>query len=307
MTYVPSQRIRRIEAETSNHIPTHVFAQSGRTPARGMPVDRALKRLKTRILQDDNAACFVEREKALRESADQTLPLPLEERYAFQLRFVLERLSTPLTVEEVFAGRAIEAVWERPQAAPPVPGGLGSQGHMTLNWETLLRRGLDAITAEAETNAVRIGTPAALEFAANARNCADAIAAFVRHYAQTARGLAEQTRAAATRQRLTRIADALEEVPMGPAKDFFSALQSIWMVHFLTSCVIGARDFAFGHLDYYLLPYPEADLARGTLDREAATDPMAHFLLKSNEITGTATWNYKSPTEQQEIINRTGY
>jgi trans-4-hydroxy-L-proline dehydratase len=89
-------------------------------------------------------------------------------------------------------------------------------------------------------------------------------------------------------------------VPARPAYDLFSALQSIWLVHLVTSCYAGARDFAFGRMDQYLLPYYEQDLANGSLDRDGAQALLAHFMMKTNEITGTATWNHQpKPTPCQ--------
>ena len=140
----------------------------------------------------------------------------------------------------------------------------------------------------------------ARQFAVNARACLETIADYCRRYAQAARELSQEVDCPSAQPRLQRIADALSVVPMQPATDLFSALQSIWMIHFVTSCIIGARDFGFGHLDHYLLPNLEADLARGAMDQNSATDLLAHFLLKSNEITGSATWNYQSkPTPSQ--------
>ncbi|MCF7854831.1 MAG: pyruvate formate lyase family protein, partial [Candidatus Pacebacteria bacterium] len=249
--------------------------------------------LRARILEGSNAACFIERETALLDCAERVLELPVEQRYAFQLRQVLETVSTPLTAQEVFAGRAVEAVWERAESVAHVPGGRGSSGHVTLDWETLLARGLAGIVDTVESNAERLGTREARQFAANARACVAAVADFARRYARTAQGLAEQATDSAARRRMLRIANALAQVPTQPARDFFAALQSVWLVHFVTSCLIGARDFAFGHLDQYLLPYLERDLNRGAINREQAVTLLAHFLLKSNEITGTATWNYR--------------
>jgi formate C-acetyltransferase len=264
------------------------------------PLTDSLEALKSRILQGDNAACFSEREAVLCDCEKEALELPTEPRYTFQLRRVLETVSTPLAGDEVFAGRAVEAVWDRKEPFSRPPGGLASAGHLTLDWETLLRRGLAAIAADIHCRAESLGTPAARQFAANARLCVEAVAVFARRYSQTAQELAEQADDPAARRRMQRLAAALGKVPMQPAQDLFSALQSIWLVHFITSCIIGSRDFAFGHMDQYLLPYLEADLARGALDREQAVGLLAHFLLKSNEITGTATWNHKSkPTPCQ--------
>jgi len=93
---------------------------------------------------------------------------------------------------------------------------------------------------------------------------------------------------------LRQAADALDLCPAGPARDFFSALQSIWLIHFITSCYSGARDFAFGRMDQYLLPYYRAGLRDGSLSPELGRHYLAHFFLKTKEITGTVTDNYRN-------------
>ncbi len=63
-------------------------------------------------------------------------------------------------------------------------------------------------------------------------------------------------------------------------------------MHMIQSCCIGGRDMAFGRLDQYLWPFYQQGLADGTLSPELARAYLAHFLLKSNEISGTTAWNY---------------
>ena len=82
-------------------------------------------------------------------------------------------------------------------------------------------------------------------------------------------------------------------MPHGLASDYFSALQSIWLVHLLVSCLIGGRDYAFGRMDQYLLPYYHRDIASGRLDRDTAVWFSANFMMKANEITGTASQHFK--------------
>lgn len=236
----------------------------------------AIGRLRERILSSDNRACFIERERLLRDHAAQTRALPEEERYLHEFELLLDGLSTPLDPDDRFAGRMIEARWPYPEPFTRIPGGVGSEGHVTLPMPEILSRGLDGIAAEVSANAARIGTPEARFFERNALGCVAAIRSFCLRYADAADAAGKPEAAAALRQ-----------VPCGPAYDLFSALQSIWIMQFIASTVCGSRDFAPGRLDQYLLPFFMAEP-----DRERARELLAFFLIKFNEITGTATDNY---------------
>jgi len=253
-----------------------------------------LGRLRDRIFEGDNDACYIEREKILREVESEGEHVPPCRRYSFVLARLLSRVSTPIEDDDVLLGRVVEARWDSCASVGDVHRHLmPSKGHLTLDWPTLLSKGLGGVTREAREAAERLGTEEARDFAGNAAVCARAVGDYARSYADSARRRAAQTDRPDVEANLLRAAEALERVPDEPAWDFFSALQSIWLVHLVTSCYVGSRDFAFGHTDRHLLPFYEKGLADGTLDRQAAVALLGHFLMKTNEITGTAAWNYK--------------
>ncbi len=237
-----------------------------------------------KIYAMDNSACFIEREEILRAHAAETLALPLSERYLHQATLLFDGLSTPIEPEDVFAGRMVEARWPHEEPLPRLPGGISSSGHITLAMPKILTEGLDGIIAEVAVNARRINSDEARYFERQARGCVEGIRRFCNRYAD-----------AAEAQGKLEMARALRIVPNKPAYDLFSALQSIWMVQFIFSTIFGSRDFAPGRIDQYLLPF-----YRREPDAEAAKELLAHFLLKFNEITGTATDNYaRKPTPCQ--------
>ncbi|MEI6502478.1 MAG: pyruvate formate lyase family protein, partial [Armatimonadota bacterium] len=248
--------------------------------------------LRDRVFAGDNTHCFLERQRVLAELAPVLDTIPPATRYATILEELLASASTPIASEDVILGRMVEG---------PLPPGLdyhhalpgfGSAGHLTPDWPTLLTRGLAGLAADAREVAQRLDDDEARAFAANTTRCCEAIASFADRYAEVALAAA-QTAAPGRRAQLLRAGDALHAAPVGPAPDFFAALQSIWIVHLVLSCFIGARDFAFGRLDQYLLPLYRQGLAEGSLTPELARAYLAHFLLKMKEITGTTTDSYR--------------
>lgn len=238
----------------------------------------SLRTLRERIFAGDNGACFIERENLLLEYAQETLSLPVRERYAHEFELVLDGVSVPLELDERFAGRMVEGRWGREIRFSRVQGGLGSEGHITLPMERVLAVGLDGLVQEVEENARYKGDGESVWFAEQARRCIEAIRRYAERYAVAAEKLGK-----------SELAKALRIVPYYPAYDLYSALQSIWLVHFVFSTICGARDFAPGRLDQYLLPF-----FRNEASVERREELLSFFLLKFNEITGTTTDNYRT-------------
>ena len=249
-------------------------------------MDAALDRLRGRILDSDNLACFIDREEILRRHAAETLALPANgaARYLAEFEALLDELPTPVDPDDVFLGRMNEARWPHEEKFTRTPRGLASEGHITLPVETVLARGLAGIEADVAASAAYLDTPGARAYEASAKRCISAVARFALRWADAAH-LAGKTRAE----------KALRVVPYRPAYDLFSALQSIWMLQFVTSSICGARDFAPGRLDVLLADHIGRSVAEA--GREETVRLIAFFLIKFNEITGTATDNFaQKPT-----------
>lgn len=238
-----------------------------------------LSELKAMVFRSDDRACFIERERILaaqeREMADYEAP----DRPARIFAKLMAGASTPICPHDYFAGRMVEALPDQGMQAPNVL--ICSPGHMSPDYERLLRLGLGGILAQIEATAARKGDAQSAEFAANARIVVTAIRDYARRYADAARGMG-----------LPQMAQALERVPYEPAYDFYSALQSVWLIHMIASCYVGARDYAFGRFDQYMLPYYRQALAEGCTE-EALTELLAGFFMKTNEICGRATHNHE--------------
>ncbi len=234
----------------------------------------ALDRMRQRHLLSDNNACFIERQHILHACKEETMKLPPIQRYAFQLRQLAEGLSTPLSEDDVFAGSMVEGLWDLPEPLQVRSEFLDSQGHLTIDCVSLLQKGLKGILAEVKANSERIGTDESRDFAAQAESCINSIRHYCLRYADAAVAAGKENMAA-----------ALRTVPFEPAFDFYSALQSVWMMQFVLSAMVGQRDFAIGRIDRWLIPYCSG------YDEEKV-ELLAFFFMKFNEIKGTATDNH---------------
>lgn len=239
-----------------------------------------LKKLREMIFESDDKACFIERERILQRLEEEMRDYTAPDKYAVIFSKLLSEVSTPICDADYFAGRVVEALPDDGMNAPSTL--LCSVGHMSFDYEKLLRVGLKGILAEIEENASRKGDEVSLLFAHNAEIVVVAIHDFAKRYADEAE-----------KKGFDEMAKALRTVPYEPAYDFYSALSGIWLIHMIASCYVGSRDYAFGNFDRYMLPYYEKAIITGN-SREKLTELLAGFMVKTNEICGRCTHNHNT-------------
>ncbi|MBE6632091.1 MAG: hypothetical protein E7623_05255 [Ruminococcaceae bacterium] len=159
-----------------------------------------LNKLKDLIFEMDNKACFIERDRILTRLEKEMADYTSEDKYAIVLSKVLEEVSVPLEDCDYFAGRVVEGLPEEGvKAANEL---LYSVGHMSFDYEKLLRVGLCGILKEIKENAAKKGDALSLSFAKNAEIVINAIHAYSLRYAK-----------AAEEKGFTQMAEALKVVP----------------------------------------------------------------------------------------------
>ena len=241
---------------------------------------RNLDRLKELVFLSDDKSCFIERERILTRLEKEMADYTNDDKYAIILSKLLAEVSTPIESCDYFAGRIVEALPDDGMTAPhPL---LYSNGHASLDYERLLKIGLSGILSDIKDVASKKGDEESLSFAKNAEIVAHAVRDYALRYSKAAeeKGFSEMAR-------------ALSVVPFEPAYDYYSALQSVWLIHMIASGYIGSRDYAFGNFDKYMLPYYEQAIKDGKT-REELTELLAGFMMKTNEICGRHSHNYES-------------
>ncbi len=237
-----------------------------------------LNMLKALVFESDNKACFIERERILNRLEHEMQEYTGHDKYALILSKLLSEVSTPVLECDYFAGRAVEALPDSEMKVPSLL--LCSVGHMSFDYEKVLKMGLKGILKEIKSNAAKKGEAELDLFAKNAEIVVAAIRDYAGRYAETAENMGFYD-----------MAKALRTVPYEPAYDFYSALQGIWIIHFIASCYVGSRDYAFGRFDRYMLPFYKQAIAQGKTKQEII-ELLAGFIIKTNEICGQMPHNY---------------
>ncbi len=147
----------------------------------------------------------------------------------------------------------------------------GSVSHLTIDFADVLKRGLEGLRQDAEAALkVHMGT----EQEPFARSCISCLDSFDRWHARYLKALEGKPEYAANLENL-------KWVPHKPARNFYEAVQSIWMVFaFVRLC---GNWPGFGRIDWLLGDYLKADLASGKLTLEEAREILAHFFIKGCE------------------------
>lgn len=164
-------------------------------------------------------------------------------------------------------------------------------GHMMANYEKVLYKGLKGIKEEVEWYASQLEQPYThfglkrkRDFYKAVTIALDAAIAYAKRYADIARNMAAEEGDPRRRRELERIAEVCERVPENPARDWWEALQSVWMTHLLIHCDVYNVANSLGRFDQYMYRfYKKSVLEEKTMTRDEALELLESFWIKLNE------------------------
>jgi len=174
-----------------------------------------------------------------------------------------ERISGAATL-----GSAIHHVVPATFAGKPI---CSSVSHLTVDFETVLKKGVNGIRKEAEAAFSRYTGTQKEAFARSCLRCLDAFSLWHGRYLAA---LADRPAYKSNYENLTR-------VPFLPATNFYEAVQSIWFTFaFIRLC---GNWPGIGRIDWLLGDYLKKDLETGVLSPDEAREILAHFFIKGCE------------------------
>lgn len=154
-------------------------------------------------------------------------------------------------------------------------GGAAGIGHLAVDLNLVVHRGLEALLAEAEqcnaeeTDSERRVYREAMIIALRA------VIDWAHRYAKAAAEAARSQRDPLIREAFLRLAQACRHVPAKPARNLFEALQAMVFAHLTTAIEGHGMSISIGLPDRVLAPFLD-----GSSDPEYATNLIAAFLLK---------------------------
>ena len=166
----------------------------------------------------------------------------------------------------------------------------GSVSHLTVDFETVLKKGVNFIYAQAETALRQYRGTEKEAFAQSCIHCLDAMKVYHSRYLEE---LKERPEYAENYQNLL-------NVPFSPAGNFYEAVQSVWFTFaFVRLC---GNWPGIGRIDWLLGEYLEKDLAEGKLTVEEAREILAHFFIKGCEWICGGDWGSGDAQHYQNIL-----
>ena len=170
------------------------------------------------------------------------------------------------------------------QVAVFIPTEIGGIGHMLLNYEGILSKGLEWYAREAEERGKAAGDERQVNFYQAAAIACRGVTHFAERYAEEAERLAavgQDVILSHRREELARIAEVSLRVPADPARTFHEALQAMQFVLVAAQIEDYESAFSIGRLDQLLWPYYEADVEAGRLtSEEEALELLQCFYIK---------------------------
>ncbi len=227
---------------------------------------------------------------------------PLE-KYDIAIREIAEKAPLRLVPGERVSGAATLGVAISHLVPATIEGNPlhSSISHLTADFETVLRRGVSAIRADAEC---ALETHKGTEREAFARSCLSALDAFAvwhgRYLNAVREAAADASLDETTRAYFAQTAKNLERVPFGTPTSFHEAVQSLWFT-FAFIRLTGNWP-GIGRIDYLLGDYLERDLAAGVLTIDEAREIFAHFFIKGCEWVRGGNYGSGDAQHYQNIL-----
>ena len=199
--------------------------------------------------------------------------LPAIQRYDLAIDRIVREAPLRICEGELISGAATLGLAIE-HCVPATYGGkrvFASISHLTVDFETVLKKGVDHIRREAEQSLARhLGT----EQEPFLQSCIATLDAFAHWHGRYLAALRDQPEYAENYR-------ALCHVPFAPATDFREAVQSIWFTFaFLRLC---GNWPGVGRIDFLLGDYLKKDLREGKLTLDEAREILAHFFIKGCE------------------------
>jgi formate C-acetyltransferase len=195
-------------------------------------------------------------------------------------------------IDEYFpvAGNGVTMFSQEHQCESPV-------GHFATGYNTAIRKGFKAIKDEAEQKRAEYiaqGMPAdtieKYNFYRAISTVCDGVITLTKRYAKLAAEKAEAETDPARKKELAMMVDGLNRTVEYPARNFYEALQCLYLYQTVLCLDANMHGISFGRVDQYLGDFYDADIEAGRITPEYGQELLDLFYLKVAEMN--KPWSY---------------
>ncbi|MBP3333906.1 MAG: hypothetical protein J6M35_07670 [Clostridia bacterium] len=226
------------------------------------------------------------------------------QKYSVSLKYFLENISIPIDEKDVLVGRMVEESFTEEEEKffqekyMSEPGCFGKpdfvieNGHCSLRWDILFKKGIPALRKEAEywlEYYEKNGNESQIDFERSAIGMYDATIIYLKRSAEECRkfGKIEQ-------------AEIFDKLSVGAPDSFFSAMQLYWTVTFIICAYLASNPtLTLGRPDLFLYDIYKRDIDNNKLTKEEASLIIADFYAKNNLIMGRGEHQISERYEKQ--------
>ena len=171
---------------------------------------------------------------------------------------------------------------------------MSGDGHIIPNYEFVLKVGFGGMAriAQEKLDTVADLTQDQKDFYHAAIISMNAALAYIRRFSRLAKEEAAREEDPKRSAELEAIGTAMEDFMVGGARDFWEAVECVYITHLLMMIESNGHSFSFGRFDQYVRPYYEADIATGKITREKALEIVSHFFVMCNSLNKIRPWDH---------------
>lgn len=161
--------------------------------------------------------------------------------------------------------------------------------HINVDYPRLLAKGYNKIRQEVEEKSSKLditqpGNIHKRDFYTAVSITLRAAVSFAKRHANLARELAAKENNPQRASELNRIAEICDWIPGNPARNFYEAIQFVWLTHVVLMVEGWGPGMSIGRADQYLYPFYKKDLEDGIMTREQARELIGCFCVKMNQM-----------------------
>ena len=170
---------------------------------------------------------------------------------------------------------------------------MSGDGHIIPNHDLVLELGYGGLAKIAEKHLQETNlTAEQKDFYEAVTIAMDAALKFIKRYGALAANLAQDEKNEKRKQELLNMAMMCEHFMEGGAKNFYEAVEAVYLTHLIMMIESNGHSFSFGRFDQYIYPYYKRDVEAGILTKEKALEIVTHFFIMTNSLNKIRPWDH---------------
>jgi formate C-acetyltransferase len=170
---------------------------------------------------------------------------------------------------------------------------MSGDGHIIPEHSFVLAEGYGGIAAIARKHLAQDGLSAEQrDFYRAVIIAMEGALVYIKRLGAAAETGAEKEQDSARKKELENLAAMFKTFMEGGARNFYEAVEAVYMTHLLMMIESNGHSFSFGRFDQYVYPYYKKDRDSGVVSKEKALEIITHFFIMTNSLNKVRPWDH---------------